>query len=151
MLCCLWAGICTWISSLVRVENSYAFGLAGYTALIIIVTTGETPLLTPQFAVERCSEIVLGIVCAVMADLLFSPRSIKQDIDRLVDKVLVDQYRLLQLCIQPAEKSEIDRAWNELVKNTTSLNGMRSYLMMESSVGSGVIAVCRCYIPSLWR
>lgn len=133
MLCCLWAGICTWISSLVRVENSYAFGLAGYTALIIIVTTGETPLLTPQFAVERCSEIVLGIVCAVMADLLFSPRSIKQDIDRLVDKVLVDQYRLLQLCIQPAEKSEIDRAWNELVKNTTSLNGMRSYLMMESS------------------
>lgn len=133
MLCCLWAGICTWISSLVRVENSYAFGLAGYTALIIIVTTGETPLLTPQFAVERCSEIVLGIVCAVMADLLFSPRSIKQDIDRLVDKVLVDQYQLLQLCIQPAEKNEIDRAWNELVKNTTSLNGMRSYLMMESS------------------
>ncbi len=45
----------------------------------------------------------------------------------------MDQYRLLQLCIQPAEKSEIDRAWNELVKNTTSLNGMRSYLMMESS------------------
>ncbi|WP_404273677.1 p-hydroxybenzoic acid efflux pump subunit AaeB [Yersinia similis] len=133
MLCCLWAGICTWISSLVRVENSYAFGLAGYTALIIIVTTGETPLLTPQFAVERCSEIVLGIVCAVMADLLFSPRSIKQDIDRLVDKVLVDQYQLLQLCIQPAEKNEIDRAWNELVKNTTSLNGMRSYLMMEPS------------------
>lgn len=74
MLCCLWAGICTWISSLVRVENSYAFGLAGYTALIIIVTTGETPLLTPQFAVERCSEIVLGIVCAVMADLpVFTP------------------------------------------------------------------------------
>ncbi|WP_145475773.1 p-hydroxybenzoic acid efflux pump subunit AaeB [Yersinia similis] len=133
MLCCLWAGICTWISSLVRVENSYAFGLAGYTALIIIVTTGETPLLTPQFAVERCSEIVLGIVCAVMADLLFSPRSIKQDIDRLVDKVLVDQYQLLQLCIQPAAENEIDRAWNELVKNTTSLNGMRSYLMMESS------------------
>ncbi|MFW5391013.1 p-hydroxybenzoic acid efflux pump subunit AaeB [Yersinia sp. 2544 StPb PI] len=133
MLCCLWAGVCTWISSLVRVENSYAFGLAGYTALIIIVTTGETPLLTPQFAVERCSEIVLGIVCAVMADLLFSPRSIKQDIDRLVDKVLVDQYKLLQLCIRPAEKNDIDRAWNDLVKNTTALNGMRSYLMMESS------------------
>ena len=32
LLCCAWAGICTWISSLVRVENSYAFGLAGYTA-----------------------------------------------------------------------------------------------------------------------
>lgn len=43
MLCCLWAGVCTWISSLVRVENSTHLGLAGYTALIIIVTTGETP------------------------------------------------------------------------------------------------------------
>ncbi|MCW6567812.1 p-hydroxybenzoic acid efflux pump subunit AaeB [Yersinia ruckeri] len=133
MLCCIWAGVCTWISSLVKVENSYAFGLAGYTALIIIVTIGKAPLLTPQFAVERCSEIVLGIVCAVIADLLFSPRSIKQDIDRLVDKLLVDQYHLLQLCVCSAEKEEIDRAWNDLVKNTTALKGMRSYLMMESS------------------
>lgn len=30
-------------------------------------------------------------------------------------------------------KTDIDRAWNDLVKNTTALNGMRSYLMMESS------------------
>ncbi|ANI30287.1 p-hydroxybenzoic acid efflux subunit AaeB [Yersinia entomophaga] len=133
ILCCVWAGVCTWISSLVKVENSYAFGLAGYTALIIIVTTGETPLLTPQFAVERCSEIVLGIVCAVIADLLFSPRSIKQDIDRLIDKLLVDQYHLLHLCIHSADKEDIDRAWNDLVKNTSALKGMRSYLMMESS------------------
>ncbi|WP_438358063.1 FUSC family protein [Budvicia aquatica] len=26
---CAWAGICTWLSSLVRIENSYALGLAG--------------------------------------------------------------------------------------------------------------------------
>lgn len=60
-----------WISSLVRVENSYAWGLAGYTALIIVITIQPEPLLTPQFAVERCSEIVIGIVCAIVADLLF--------------------------------------------------------------------------------
>ena len=24
MVCCIWAGFCTWISSLVKVENSYA-------------------------------------------------------------------------------------------------------------------------------
>ncbi|UMG82746.1 FUSC family protein [Klebsiella pneumoniae] len=46
-------------------------GLAGYTALIIVITIQPEPLLTPQFAVERCSEIVIGIVCAIMADLLF--------------------------------------------------------------------------------
>ncbi|MFP1592263.1 FUSC family protein [Escherichia coli] len=62
LVCCIWAGFCTWISSLVRIENSYAWGLAGYTALIIVITIQPEPLLTPQFAVERCSEIVIGIV-----------------------------------------------------------------------------------------
>ncbi len=38
LVCCIWAGFCTWISSLVRIENSYAWGLAGYTALIIVIT-----------------------------------------------------------------------------------------------------------------
>ncbi len=61
LVCCLWAGFCTWISSLVRVENSYAWGLAGYTALIIIITIHTDPMLAPQFAVERCSEIVVGL------------------------------------------------------------------------------------------
>lgn len=78
LVCCLWAGFCTWVSSLVKVENSYAWGLAGYTALIIIITIHTNPMLAPRFAVERCSEIVIGIVSAIVADLLFSPRSIKK-------------------------------------------------------------------------
>ncbi|MEH2920751.1 p-hydroxybenzoic acid efflux pump subunit AaeB [Samsonia erythrinae] len=133
MLCCLWAGLCTWVSSLVSIENSYIFGLSGYTTLIIIVSTQGTPLLTPQFAVERCSEIVLGIVCAILADLLFSPRSIKQEVDRSISELLVDQYRLLQLSLSGADNAVIDRAWHALVRKTTALNGMRSSLMMESS------------------
>ncbi len=76
LVSCLWAGALYWYSSLVRVQNSYAFGLAGYTALIIIVGIQAAPLTAPQYAIERCSEIVLGIVCAILADILFSPRSI---------------------------------------------------------------------------
>ncbi|MEI8460484.1 FUSC family protein, partial [Escherichia coli] len=95
LVCCIWAGFCTWISSLVRIVNSYAWGLAGYTALIIVITIQPERLLTPQFAVERCSEIVIAIVCAIMADLLFSPRSIKQVVDRDVDTLLVAQYQFI--------------------------------------------------------
>ncbi|MGL9722814.1 p-hydroxybenzoic acid efflux pump subunit AaeB [Sodalis sp. (in: enterobacteria)] len=133
MLSCLWAGLCMWISSLVKVENSYAFGLAGYTALIIIVGIQSFPQMTPQYAVERVSEIVLGIVCAILADILFSPRSIKRDIDRALDTLLIDHYRLLQLCVNNAPKEEVDSAWSELVKATNALWGMRSNLMMESA------------------
>jgi len=134
LLCCLWAGFCVWLSSLIRVENSYALGLAGYTALIIVVSldANGSVLLAPQFAVERCSEIIIGIVCAILADMLFSPRSIKQDIDRAIDALLVDQYKLMQLCVAHGDKEEVDKAWTDLVRRTTALNGMRTHLMMES-------------------
>ncbi|QCT18688.1 p-hydroxybenzoic acid efflux pump subunit AaeB [Jejubacter calystegiae] len=133
MVACLWTGFCTWISSLVKVENSYAWGLSGYTALIIVITIEHEPLLAPQFAVERCSEIVLGIVCAIVADLLFSPRSIKREIDRELDGLLVDQYRLMQLCLAHGDRDEVDKAWSGLVRRTTMLQGMRSNLKIESS------------------
>ncbi|POT99042.1 p-hydroxybenzoic acid efflux pump subunit AaeB [Escherichia sp. ESNIH1] len=133
MVCCLWAGFCTWISSLVRVENSYAWGLSGYTALIIVITVQAEPLLTPQFAVERCSEIVIGIVCAIVADLLFSPRSVKQEIDRELDGLLLAQYQLMQLCVHNGDGDEMDKAWGALVRRTNALDGMRTNLNMESS------------------
>ncbi|WP_033577505.1 MULTISPECIES: p-hydroxybenzoic acid efflux pump subunit AaeB [Dickeya] len=137
MLCCLWAGVCVWISSLIKLENAYVFALAGYTTLIIIVTSQSAPLRIPQFTVERCSEIVLGIVCAILADLLFSPRSVKQDIDRALDELLVGQYHLLQGCVNGMSKQALDAAWNALVRKTHAINGMRSVLMMESSRWQG--------------
>ncbi|MDH2068427.1 p-hydroxybenzoic acid efflux pump subunit AaeB [Pantoea sp. GD03673] len=135
LLCCIWAGLCVWLSSLIRVENSYALGLAGYTALIIVVTANASGGLTlvPQYAVERCSEIVLGILCAILADMIFSPRSIKKVIDAEVDSLLVAHYQLLQLCVAHEDKEEVDKAWSALVRRTTALNSMRSQLMMESS------------------
>jgi len=133
LVCCLWVGFCTWISSLVRVENSYAWGLSGYTALIIVVSIQAAPLVTPQFAIERCSEIVIGIVCAIVADLLFSPRSIKQEIDKELDSLLVAQYQLMQMCIRHDDKDAVDKAWGALVRRVTGLNGMRSNLKLESA------------------
>jgi len=115
------------------VENSYAWGLSGYTALIIVITLQAEPLLAPQFAVERCSEIVIGIVCAIVADLLFSPRSIKQEVDRELDAIIVAQYQLMQLCIKHGDSEEMDNAWGALVRRTAALEGMRSNLNMESS------------------
>lgn len=135
LLCCIWAGLCVWLSSLIKVENSYALGLAGYTALIIVVTANASGGLTlvPQYAVERCSEIVLGILCAILADMIFSPRSIKKVIDAEVDSLLMAHYHLLQLCVAHGDKEEVDKAWSALVRRTTALNSMRSQLMMESS------------------
>lgn len=70
LVCCIWAGFVLDILAGTN-RKLVCVGLAGYTALIIVITIQPEPLLTPQFAVERCSEIVIGIVCAIMADLLF--------------------------------------------------------------------------------
>ena len=140
LVCCIWAGFCTWISSLVRIENSYAWGLAGYTALIIVITIQPEPLLTPQFAVERCSEIVIGIVCNYGGFALFSAIDQTRSGSRL-ESLLVAQYQLMQLCIKHGDGEVVDKAWGDLVRRTTALQGMRSNLNMESSAGRGLIDV----------
>lgn len=135
LLCCAWAGVCVWLSSLIKIENSYALGLAGYTALIIIISayaSGELTL-TPKFAVERCSEIVLGILCAIVADMIFSPRSIKKVVEHEVEDLLVAHYRLLQHCVNGAAKEDVDKEWSALVRRTKALDAMRSQLKMEST------------------
>lgn len=109
LVCCIWAGFCTDILAGTN-RKLVCVGLAGYTALIIVITIQPEPLLTPQFAVERCSEIVIGIVCAIMADLLFSPRSIKQEVDRELESLLVAQYQLMQLCIKHGDGEVVDKA-----------------------------------------
>ena len=133
LLCCIWAGVCVWLSTLIKLENSYALALAGYTALIIVVSVDRMgPLeIAPQFAVERCFEIIFGIVCAVIADILFAPRSVKPAIDREVDALLMQHYTLMQRCIAHADQDEVDKLWADLVRRTTAFNGMRSLLMME--------------------
>ena len=83
------------------------------------------------------AKIVIGIVCAIVADLLFSPRSIKQEVDRELDALIVAQYQLMQLCIKHGDSEEVDKAWSALVRRTQALEGMRSNLNMESSAGSG--------------
>lgn len=130
---CLWTGFCTWFSSLVRVENSYAFGLSGYTALIIVLSAQLTPLATPQYALERCGEILVGICCAVIADLLFSPRSIKQELDQELDQLILQQYRLMQLCLAQKNSEETDKIWSDVVRHTSIVDGMRRNLNMESA------------------
>ncbi|MBJ3814893.1 p-hydroxybenzoic acid efflux pump subunit AaeB [Shimwellia pseudoproteus] len=133
MVCCLWAGFCTWASSLVRLENAYALGLSGYTALIIVITIQTTPLMAPQIAIERCSEIVIGILCAIFADMIFSPRSVKAEIDKELDALLLEQYKLMQLCIAHGDSTEVDKTWSGLVRRTKGLEGMRGNLAVESS------------------
>lgn len=135
LLCCIWAGCCAWGSSLIHVNNAYAFSLAGYTTLIIVISaySKHALMLVPQLAVERCSEIVVGIVCVILADILFSKRSIKVVIDSEVEALLVGQYRLLQCSVTQSDRAQLDAACDKLLRQTLSLTTLRHQLKMESA------------------
>lgn len=148
LLCCLWAGLCTWLSSLVRIENAYAWGLSGYTTLIIVISSlAEPPFILP-LALERCGEIVLGIVCAVVADTLLSPRSVKGEIDRLVSGLLLNHWQFLPRCVANDDRAALDRHWHTLLREGQALEGMRASLALESLRWQ---ATCRrlTYLPTL--
>ncbi len=61
----LWLGLCTAASTSLRNHVSYAFVLSGYTVAIIGLPAVDQPLLVFEQAVARCTEICLGIICAL--------------------------------------------------------------------------------------
>lgn len=134
-VCCLWVSVCTWASSFVREENSYAWGLAGITALVIIVTSSSSQnnlLQAPQIAIERSCEIILGIVCTIFADLLLSPRSIKKDIDNMTSQLIIEQFKLMQSGLTNTNKSIIDQRWYQHISQIQMLGTVSHHLQLES-------------------
>lgn len=134
-ICCAWTGLCVWASSLIKVSNSYALGLAGYTALIIVVSANSSGSLelVPRLAIERCSEISLGIICAIFSDILFSPRSIKRIIDEEIDDNILALFQLLKQGMTQTNHIELDKSSASLVRRSSAFDGMRDQLKMESS------------------
>lgn len=55
--------ICTAASTVIRSIWSYAFVLAGYTTAIIVLPDVFKPLSIFDYAIARCTEICLGIIC----------------------------------------------------------------------------------------
>ncbi len=136
LLCCLWIGFCTWRSTLVRIDHSYGWALSGYTALIIVVTAMSTPGaigLAPKFVIERSAEILLGVGSAVIAEILFLPRSAKREVDLLTEQLFVAHYQLMRnLCLSPRTLLSMTH-WASLQRKSARLGQIASHLALESS------------------
>lgn len=134
LLCCLWIGLCTWRSTLVSPDRSYGWALSGYTALIIVVTAMSTPGaigLAPKFVIERSAEILLGVGSAVIAEIVFLPRSAKAEVDSLSEQLLVAHYQIIRdLCLSPQTLLPMPR-WVTLQRQTARLGQVARHLALE--------------------
>lgn len=72
LLAC-WVGLCTSLGTLFHNFRSYAFVLMAYTCAIISVSAVSEPDHVFEIAVARGTYIILGVVCEMVAGLLWAP------------------------------------------------------------------------------
>ena len=133
LACCAWAGFFSWLFTVVKQEISYAFGLAGYSVFIILVTAWQTPHDVVQIALYRFFEITLGLLCLIFSDLLFLPRSVKHTIDQRIAELPLNCYHLLARCFTSDDTQAFEQAFREHLSHAKALQAMRQTLRMESS------------------
>jgi uncharacterized membrane protein YccC len=82
----LWVGLCSGGAALYRNFKAYAFVLAGYTAVIVVLPAITHPLVVFDSAVSRIGEVLLGVlVSGVVSDVIF-PSRLRDDLRRATNE-----------------------------------------------------------------
>ncbi|GLQ99745.1 FUSC family protein [Dyella mobilis] len=128
----LWIGACAGGATLYRNFKAYAFVLAGYTAAIVAVPTINHPLGIFDSAVNRLSEVLLGIgVSAVVHDVIF-PVRIRDDMRRIARAQFANFIEFVQraMCGKVA-RPDIENAHLRFVRDAVTLEDLRSSVIFE--------------------
>ena len=80
----LWICFCNFAARAVRNFASYGFQLAGYTVAIVGIPAALAPTGAYPLVVARCTEILLGIVCAALVSRLILVRDLSPKLIELV-------------------------------------------------------------------
>jgi uncharacterized membrane protein YccC len=138
-LLALWCAICAFAATVLRNFASYSAALAGYTAAIIAADTlGATGGANPDvflLAVDRASEICIGIVCAgvVLAgtDLGGAQRRLAESLADLATDIAGRFTRMLSLAGPHLPETQAER--REFVRRVIALEPVIEQTIGESS------------------
>ena len=89
----VWIAFCLYFAILDRTPRTFGFMLAAYTAVIVGFPYLDQPGEIFQIALERVEEMVLGIVCAIVAHAVLLPWNPAKTLKRRADAFLVDGSR----------------------------------------------------------
>lgn len=130
----IWIGLCTAGAALYRNFKSYGFTLAGYTAAMISLPLVMQPTGFFDYAVNRASEVVIGILCAaIVSDVVF-PQSLGDSIVRTIQGRYIEFIRFVQAMLsRKMEPQEIDRMHLRFIGNVVNLESLRGSVILETS------------------
>ena len=130
----IWIGLCTAGAALYRNFKSYGFTLAGYTAAMISLPLVMQPAGFFDYAVNRASEVVIGILCAAVVSEVVFPRSLSDTIVITMQTRYADFIRFVQaMSSGRMEPKEIDSAHLRFIGNVVNLESFRSSVILEAS------------------
>jgi uncharacterized membrane protein YccC len=118
----VWICFCNFAARAVRNFASYGFQLAGYTVAIVGIPAALAPTGAYPLVVARCTEILLGIVCAALVSRLVLVRDLSPKLIELVRDLTRRADSFATVLLQPdvdrerltAERIELAEAYFEV-------------------------------------
>lgn len=128
-----WLALCVFVSLLDRTPRSYMFVLAGYSAVLIVLPSVDTPGQIFTVASLRVQEITLGILCGSLVHGVVFPRSVAAFLLTRVSTILKDAERWSHdsLALEPVPGVDAER--RRLAADITELHQLSIHLPYETA------------------
>ena len=140
----VWLGLCTLCASLLRNFRSYAFVLAGYSALIVGVPAVLQPDQAFTMAVARVTEIGLGILCVSLMSVLVWPQSAGRNYLQQSREQLVGLIRLVaDSAGGQLDGPALQRRRQALITSGMALEAQREHALFDSARLRRHAGLCR--------
>ncbi|MFT6600793.1 MAG: putative membrane protein YccC [Alloalcanivorax sp.] len=140
----VWLGLCTLCASLLRNFRSYAFVLAGYSALIVGVPAVLQPDQAFTMAVARVTEIGLGILCVSLMSVLVWPQSAGRTYLQQSREQLVALIRLVSdSAAGRLDGPALQRRRQALITSGMALEAQREHALFDSAHLRRHAGLCR--------
>ncbi len=124
--------ICTAASTVIRSAWSYSFVLAGYTTAIIVLPDVFKPLSIFDYAIARCTEICLGIICSSAVFAILWPVKVFHGL--IVEASNIWQAGLTSACMTLKGENVNEDLLNSLAK-IVAIDAQREHALFEGGDG----------------
>jgi uncharacterized membrane protein YccC len=130
----LWVGLCTAGATLYRNFKSYGFTLAGYTAAMIALPLTMQPTGFFDYAVNRVTEVVIGVICCGIVSGMVFPQSLGTTIVRTLHSRYTDFIGFVYAMLTGGMTGhEVDRMHLKFIGNILNLESFRGAVMREAA------------------
>lgn len=128
-----WLALCVFVSLMERTPRGYAFVLAGYTAVLIVLPAVNTPGEIFTDASLRVQEITIGILCGSLVHGVIFPGSVSTFLLGRVAMMLRDAERWSRDSLELEPDAAVEAERRRLAQDVTELHTLSVHLPYETS------------------